>query len=47
MGDFAEIDFRFDPADELITATSVAHGIPLLTRDGRIRASKIVPLAVP
>ena len=40
------LDFRSDPADEIIAATSLAHGIPLLTRDGRLRASKVVPLAL-
>jgi PIN domain nuclease of toxin-antitoxin system len=39
------LDFRGDPADEIIAATSVVHRIPLLTRDRRIRASRIVPLA--
>ena len=39
------LDFASDPADELIAATSVVHNVPLLTRDRRIRASKIVPLA--
>ncbi len=39
------LDFRGDPADELIAATSVVHQIPLLTRDREIRSSKIVPLA--
>jgi PIN domain nuclease of toxin-antitoxin system len=39
------LDFRGDPADELIAATSVVHDVPLLTRDRRIRRSKIVPLA--
>ena len=39
------LDFRGDPADELIAATSVVHGIPLLTRDRSIRRSKRVPLA--
>ena len=39
------LDFKGDPADELIAATSVVHGVPLLTRDKRIRASKLVPLA--
>jgi len=39
------LDFRGDPADELIAATSVVHRIPLLTRDGVIRKSKVVPLA--
>ena len=39
------LDFRSDPADELIAGTSVAHGIPLLTRDRKLLASKVVPLA--
>lgn len=39
------LDFRGDPADELIAATSVVHGVPLLTRDRAIRRSKLVPLA--
>jgi PIN domain nuclease of toxin-antitoxin system len=39
------LDFEGDPADELIAATSVVHNVPLLTRDRRIRTSKIVPLA--
>ena len=39
------LDFRGDPADELIAATSLVHGVPLLTRDRRIRRSKMVPLA--
>ena len=39
------LDFKGDPADELIAATSVVHSVPLLTRDRRIRRSKIVPLA--
>jgi hypothetical protein len=30
---------------ELIAATSVVHSVPLLTRDRRIRRSKMVPLA--
>ena len=40
-----ELDFRGDPADELIAATSVVHRVPLVTRDRKIRASRIVPLA--
>lgn len=40
-----QLDFRGDPADELIAATSVVHGIPLLTRDEAIRRSRVVPLA--
>ena len=39
------LDFKGDPADEMIAATSVVHRIPLLTRDRAIRASSIVPLA--
>ena len=39
------LDFRSDPADEIIAATSVVHDVPLLTRDGTIRGSKIVPFA--
>ena len=39
------LDFRADPADEIIAATSVVHDIPLLTRDHVIRRSKVVPLA--
>jgi len=39
------LDFRGDPADELIAATSVVHHIPLVTRDRVIRRSRIVPLA--
>jgi len=41
----ARLDFRGDPADELIAATSVVHGVPLVTRDRNIRRSKTVPLA--
>jgi len=40
-----EMDFLSDPADELIAATSIVHRVPLLTRDRRIRRSKLVPLA--
>ena len=39
------LDFESDPADGLIAATSVVHGVPLLTRDRVLRRSKIVPLA--
>ena len=39
------LDFQGDPADELIAATSVVHSVPLLTRDQRIRKSRIVPIA--
>jgi len=40
------LDFRSDPADEIIAATSLAHDIPLLTRDARILASRVVPFAL-
>jgi PIN domain nuclease of toxin-antitoxin system len=41
-----KLDFSSDPADEIIAATSLVEGIPLLTRDRRIRKSQIVPLAL-
>jgi PIN domain nuclease of toxin-antitoxin system len=40
------LDVAGDPADELIAATSVVHRLPLLTRDRRLRASHIIPLAI-
>jgi PIN domain nuclease of toxin-antitoxin system len=40
------LDFRSDPADELIAATSVVMDVPLLTRDTRMLASRVVPLAL-
>ena len=39
------LDFKSDPADEIIAATSLAYNIPLLTRDKIILKSKIVPFA--
>lgn len=39
------LDFRGDPADELIAATSLVHNVPLVTRDRAIRKSRLVPLA--
>ena len=39
------LDFRGDPADEIIAATSIVHRVPLITRDEVIRGSRIVPLA--
>jgi PIN domain nuclease of toxin-antitoxin system len=39
------LDYSGDPADELIGATALVHNAPLLTRDRRIRASRVVPLA--
>ena len=38
-----KLDFRGDPADEIIAATSIVHQAPLLTRDGAILKSKLVP----
>ncbi len=38
------LDFHGDPADEIIAATSLAHRVPLMTRDRRIRRSRRVPL---
>ena len=39
------LDFRGDPADEIIAATSIVHRVSLVTRDRRIRASRRVPIA--
>jgi len=36
------LDFHSDPAGEIIAATSLAHDFPLVTRDARIRTSKLV-----
>jgi gamma-glutamylcyclotransferase (GGCT)/AIG2-like uncharacterized protein YtfP len=41
-----KLDFHGDPSDELIAATSIIEGIPLLTRNRSIRRSKRVPLAI-
>jgi PIN domain nuclease of toxin-antitoxin system len=42
----ATLDFRRDPADELIAATSrLVHSVPLLTRDRKLLASQQIPLA--
>jgi len=35
-------NFPADPADRLIAATARAEGVPLVSRDGRIRASAVV-----
>lgn len=40
------LDFCSDPADMIIAATSVAYDVPLVTRDARIRVSKVVRFAV-
>ncbi|HVX86748.1 MAG TPA: hypothetical protein VH253_18340 [Phycisphaerae bacterium] len=45
-GAVERLDFSSDPADELIAATSLHDRAPLVTRDGRIRRSKVVPLAL-
>ena len=39
-----QLDFKGDPVDEIIAATSVHHCVPLVTRDRRILGSKVVPL---
>jgi PIN domain nuclease of toxin-antitoxin system len=39
------LDFRSDPADEIIAATSLTHNLPLLTRDSRIRKSALLKFA--
>jgi PIN domain nuclease of toxin-antitoxin system len=40
-----KLDFKSDPADELISATSIVHNVALLTRDRKIRKSSVIPLA--
>ena len=37
-------DFHGDPADRLIVATALAHGLPLATLNSTIRRSQVVPL---
>ncbi|HXN32266.1 MAG TPA: PIN domain-containing protein [Polyangiaceae bacterium] len=39
------LDVKSDPADEIVAATSLVHRVPLLTRDKRLRRSRLVPLA--
>src|SRR5262249_49885976 len=39
------LDFKSDPADEIIAATSIVEGASLLTRDKRILKSRLVPFA--
>ena len=41
----SELDFRSDPADHIIAATTIVHHVPLLTCDTKIKRSSIVPLA--
>jgi PIN domain nuclease of toxin-antitoxin system len=38
------LDFKSDPADEIIVATSMVHKVPLLTRDQRMKKTKLVDL---
>ena len=38
-----DLDFRSDPADELIAATSVIENIPLVTRDSVLLGSEMIP----
>lgn len=40
-----QLDVTSDPADELIAATSIVNGVPLLTRDRKLLRSKRIPLA--
>lgn len=40
-----DLDVTGDPADEIIAATSLVHRVPLVTRDRRLKRSKLVPLA--
>ena len=40
-----KLDFSSDPADELVAATSIVHGVPLVTRDAKILRSKLVQFA--
>jgi PIN domain nuclease of toxin-antitoxin system len=41
------LDIRSDPADEILAATSLVHQVPLVTRDARLRQSRLVPPALP
>ena len=36
--------FHGDPADRLIVATALCHGLPLATHDSAIRASRVIPI---
>ena len=40
-----QLDFRSDPADEIIAATSIVHQVPLVTRDRTLLKSSLIPLA--
>jgi PIN domain nuclease of toxin-antitoxin system len=39
------LDVQVDPADELIAATSIVHRVPLVTRDRKLRSSRLIQLA--
>ncbi|MBI2603462.1 MAG: PIN domain-containing protein [Deltaproteobacteria bacterium] len=39
----SKLDFKNDPADEIIAATSIAYNCPLVTRDKHILRSKVTP----
>ena len=39
--------FHGDPADRLIVATALTHGLPLATQDSAIQGSGLVPLWEP
>ena len=39
--------FHGDPADRLIVATALTHGLPLATHDSAIQASGVIPLWEP
>jgi PIN domain nuclease of toxin-antitoxin system len=39
------LDVRVDPAEELIAATSIVHRVPLVTRDRKLRRSRVIPFA--
>jgi PIN domain nuclease of toxin-antitoxin system len=41
-----ELDFDSDPADQIIAATSIVEGVPLVTRDRKILKSRLVPFPV-
>jgi PIN domain nuclease of toxin-antitoxin system len=41
----AALDFASDPVDELIASTSWTYNVPLVTRDERMRTSKLVKFA--
>ena len=36
--------FHGDPADRLIVATALCHGLPLATHDSAIQASCVIPI---